>query len=53
MSNYPRRFAACSIDQGYTIGGAAQRLRMTEDAGALAVEVQAVIQETIKDLEDV
>ena len=47
-----RQIRSLLYDQGYTIGGA--RLRMTEDDGSsTTVEMQAVIQETIKELEDV
>ena len=46
-----RQIRSLLYDQGYTIGGA--RLRMTdEDGGTGAAGTQAVIQETIKDLEE-
>ena len=50
-----RQIRGLLYDQGYTIGGARQR--MTDEDGnkgpALPVELRAVIQETIKELEDV
>ncbi|HBM82670.1 MAG TPA: MerR family transcriptional regulator, partial [Halieaceae bacterium] len=39
-------------DQGYTIGGARQRMT-TEEPDALQLDMQAVIKETIEELEDV
>ena len=49
-----RQIRALLYDQGYTIGGARQR--MTDDNGkgsSLPIELQAVIKETIEELEDV
>ena len=49
-----RQIRAFLYDQGYTIGGARQR--MTDDNGkgaSLPAELQAVIKETIEELEDV
>ena len=47
-----RQIRSLLYDQGYTIGGARQR--MTDEDGATpAIEMQAVIQVTIKELEDV
>jgi hypothetical protein len=48
-----RQIRGLLYDQGYTIGGA--RLRMTDEngKGPLSQEVQSVIKETIKELEDV
>jgi len=47
-----RQIRSLLYDQGYTIGGA--RLRMTDEGEdtAFAVECQAVIKETIEELED-
>ena len=47
-----RQIRSLLYDQGYTIGGARQRMT-DEDDTSVVVEAQAVIQETIKDLEDV
>ena len=45
-----RQIRSLLYDQGYTIGGA--RLRMTDEGGeTLAPEIQAIIKETIQDLE--
>ncbi len=47
-----RQIRSLLYDQGYTIGGARQR--MTDDGDSIKpVEMQAVIKETIEDLEDV
>ncbi len=47
-----RQIRGLLYDQGYTIGGARQR--MTDEAdGVTPVEMQAVIKETIEELEDV
>jgi DNA-binding transcriptional MerR regulator len=50
-----RQIRGLLYDEGYTIGGARQR--MTDEDGnngsSLPVELRAVIQETIKELEDV
>ncbi|GAB5451792.1 MAG: MerR family transcriptional regulator [Halioglobus sp.] len=47
-----RQIRGLLYDQGYTIGGARQR--MTDgDEGGLSAELQAVIKETIEELEDV
>ncbi len=48
-----RQIRGLLYDQGYTIGGARQRMSDEGDDGALSVEMQAVIKETIEDLEDV
>ena len=47
-----RQIRALLYEQGYTIGGARQRMT-DDDEGAVSVEVQAVIKETIEELEDV
>ncbi len=46
-----RQIRSLLYDQGYTIGGARQRMT-DEDNGAGATEMQAVIRETIEDLEE-
>ena len=46
-----RQIRSLLYDQGYTIGGARQRMT-DEDNGAGATEAQAVIRETIEDLEE-
>ncbi len=47
-----RQIRGLLYDQGYTIGGARQR--MTDgDEGVLSADLQAVIKETIEELEDV
>jgi DNA-binding transcriptional MerR regulator len=46
-----RQIRTLLYDQGYTIGGARQRM-VGEDDGSQPVEMQAVISETIKELED-
>ncbi len=45
-----RQIRSLLYDQGYTIGGARQR--MTDEDGAAPSKIQAVIQETIDDLEE-
>jgi DNA-binding transcriptional MerR regulator len=47
-----RQIRSLLYDQGYTIGGARQRMT-DEDEGHGPAEVQAVIKETIEELEDV
>ena len=47
-----RQIRSLLYDQGYTIGGARQRMTDEDDTSS-TVETQAVIQETIKELEDV
>ena len=47
-----RQIRTLLYDQGYTIGGARQRM-VGEDDGSQPVELQAVIRETIEELEDV
>ena len=46
-----RQIRSLLYDQGYTIGGARQRMT-DEDEGANSAEVAAVIRETIEELED-
>ena len=46
-----RQIRSLLYDQGYTIGGARQRMT-DEDSGALGADIQAVIQETIEELEE-
>ena len=46
-----RQIRSLLYDQGYTIGGARQRMT-DEDSGALGADSQAVIQETIEELEE-
>ena len=46
-----RQIRTLLYDQGYTIGGARQRMVGEED-GAQPVEMQAVIRETIEELEE-
>ena len=46
-----RQIRSLLYDQGYTIGGARQRM-VGEDDSSHPVEMQAVISETIKELED-
>ena len=48
-----RQIRALLYEDGYTIGGARQRMSDEKDAGMRPVEVQAVIKETIEDLEEV
>ncbi len=46
-----RQIRSLLYDQGYTIGGARQR--MTDETGSLAgVDIKAVIKETIEELEE-
>ena len=47
-----RQIRSLLYDQGYTIGGARQRMT-DEDEGSLPADIQAVIRETIEELEDV
>ncbi|MEH6516448.1 MAG: MerR family transcriptional regulator [Halioglobus sp.] len=47
-----REIRSLLYDQGYTIGGARQRMT-DEDGPSKPVAMQVVIQETIKELEDV
>lgn len=47
-----RQIRSLLYDQGYTIGGARQRM-VDEDGKGSAVNVAAVIRETIEELEDV
>ena len=46
-----RQIRSLLYDQGYTIGGARQRMT-DEDEGAKPAEMTAVIKETIEELED-
>ena len=46
-----RQIRSLLYDQGYTIGGARQRMT-DEDSGAPGSDIQAVIQETIEELEE-
>ncbi len=48
-----RQIRALLYEEGYTIGGARQRMTDEKDAGLRPAEIQAVIKETIEDLEDV
>ena len=48
-----RQIRGLLYDQGYTIGGARQRMTDENGAGSLSTELRAVIEETIKELEDV
>jgi len=48
-----RQIRGLLYDQGYTIGGARQRMSDEGEDGTVGVEMQAVIQETIEELEDV
>jgi DNA-binding transcriptional MerR regulator len=48
-----RQIRGLLYDQGYTIGGARQRMTEEGAGGGLSAELQAVIQETIEELEDV
>jgi DNA-binding transcriptional MerR regulator len=48
-----RQIRGLLYDQGYTIGGARQRMTDEGSEGGLTVELQAVIKETIEELEDV
>ncbi len=47
-----RQIRALLYDQGYTIGGARQRMT-SEESGPQQLDMQAVIKETIEELEDV
>ncbi|MFT4520914.1 MAG: DNA-binding transcriptional MerR regulator [Halioglobus sp.] len=47
-----RQIRGLLYDQGYTIGGARQRMT-DEDGDGISVEMQAIIKETIEELEDV
>lgn len=46
-----RQIRSLLYDQGYTIGGARQRMT-DEDEGAASPAIEAVIQETIEELEE-
>ncbi len=46
-----RQIRSLLYDQGYTIGGARQRMT-DEDNGTFAGDIKAVIQETIEELEE-
>lgn len=48
-----RQIRALLYEEGYTIGGARQRMEGDGEQALRPAEVQAVIQETIRDLEDV
>ena len=48
-----RQIRGLLYDQGYTIGGARQRMSDEDSGEGLTVELQAVIKETIEELEDV
>jgi len=48
-----RQIRGLLYDQGYTIGGARQRMTDEGGEGTVTVELQAVIKETIEELEDV
>lgn len=48
-----RQIRALLYEEGYTIGGARQRMDGDGDSKLRPAEIQAVIQETIRDLEDV
>jgi len=47
-----RQIRSLLYDQGYTIGGARQRMSEEGGSGGVAGQLQAVIQETIKELEE-
>ncbi|MDO8862303.1 MerR family transcriptional regulator [Haliea sp. E1-2-M8] len=47
-----RQIRTLLYDQGYTIGGARQRMT-TEEPDPLQLDIQAVLKETIEELEDV
>ena len=47
-----RQIRSLLYDQGYTIGGARQRMMDEGEGSGLSVEIQAVIQETIQELEE-
>lgn len=48
-----RQIRALLYEEGYTIGGARQRMTDEKDSGMRPVEIQAVIRETIEDLEKI
>jgi DNA-binding transcriptional MerR regulator len=48
-----RQIRGLLYDQGYTIGGARQRMTDEVATGGVSVELNAVIKETIEELEDV
>jgi len=48
-----RQIRTLLYDQGYTIGGARQRMTGEDGEGGSSAEIQAVIKETIEELEDV
>jgi DNA-binding transcriptional MerR regulator len=48
-----RQIRALLYEEGYTIGGARQRMEGDGEQALRPAELQAVIQETIRDLEDV
>ena len=48
-----RQIRGLLYDQGYTIGGARQRMTDEGGEGTVTVALQAVIKETIEELEDV
>ena len=48
-----RQIRTLLYDQGYTIGGARQRMTDEDGEGSNPAEIQAVIKETIEELEDV
>ena len=48
-----RQIRTLLYDQGYTIGGARQRMTDEDGEGASQAGLQAVIKETIEELEDV
>lgn len=48
-----RQIRGLLYDQGYTIGGARQRMTEEGDSAGTPAELQAVIKETIEELEDV
>ena len=48
-----RQIRGLLYDQGYTIGGARQRMTDDGKSGTAAVAMQAMIKETIEQLEDV
>ncbi|MCP4212697.1 MAG: MerR family transcriptional regulator [Halieaceae bacterium] len=48
-----RQIRGLLYDEGYTIGGARQRMSDENGKGTAPADVQAVIKETIKELEDV
>ena len=48
-----RQIRGLLYDEGYTIGGARQRMTDESGKGSLSVDMQEVIKETIEELEDV